>query len=66
LDIDIIMTALKLAQDKQLKATSKIVFDDCKEQLLVMEKKRILYRIKRALRLGCRCGGRSAGFCRLA
>ena len=38
IDIEIIMTALKLAQDEQLKATAKIVSDDRKEPLLVTEK----------------------------
>jgi hypothetical protein len=38
MDIEIIMTALKLAQDEQLKATAKIVSDDRKEPLLVAEK----------------------------
>ena len=37
MDIDIIMTALKVAQDEQLKATAKIVSDDRKEPLLVVE-----------------------------
>lgn len=38
LDIDLIMTALKVAQDEQLKATAKVVGDDRKEPLLVTEK----------------------------
>ena len=38
LDIDLIMTALKLAQDEQLKATAKVVGDDRKEPLIVTEK----------------------------
>lgn len=38
LDIDLIMTALKVAQDEQLKATAKVVGDDRKEPLMVTEK----------------------------
>ena len=38
LDIDLIMTALKVAQDEQFKATAKVVGDDRKDPLLVTEK----------------------------
>ena len=38
LDIDLIMTALKVAQEEQFKATAKVVGDDRKDPLLVTEK----------------------------